>query len=114
MLPVIINAVPQTLLAVCWGLRMKIFVNPKIKRLFGGILLCVLFFTLIAVLLMVFEVRNAAAYTIACFLLMSAAILALLFGYFREQHRSQNIYPAIRISRLNVTMKANYTDYFMK
>ena len=66
---------------------MKIFVNRKIKWLFGGILLCVLFFTLIAALLMVFEVRNAAVYTIACFLLMSAAILALLFGYFREQHK---------------------------
>ena len=66
---------------------MKIFVNRKIKWLFGGTLMCVLFFTLIAVLLMVFEVRNAVAYTIACFLLMSAAILALLFGYFREQHK---------------------------
>ena len=66
---------------------MKILVNRKIKWLFGGILLCVLFFTLIAALLMVFEVRNAAVYTIACFLLMSAAILALLFGYFRQQHK---------------------------
>ena len=66
---------------------MKILVNRKIKWLFGGILLCVLFFTLIAVLLMEFEVRNASVYTIACFLLMSAAILALLFGYFREQHK---------------------------
>ena len=65
---------------------MKIFVNRKIKRLFGGILLCVLFFTLTTVLLMEFEVRNAAVYTIACFLLMSAAILALLFRYFRQQH----------------------------
>ena len=66
---------------------MKIFVNRKIKWLFSGILLCVLFFTLIAVLLMEFEVRNAAAYTIACFLLMSATILALLFGYFKEQYK---------------------------
>ena len=66
---------------------MKIFVNQKIKRLFVGILLCVLFFTLTAVLLLVFEVRNAAVYIIACFLLMSAVILALLFGYFREQHK---------------------------
>ena len=66
---------------------MKIFVNQKIKRLFVGILLCVLFFTLTAVLLIVLEVRNAAVYTIACFLLMSAAILALLFEYFREQHK---------------------------
>ncbi len=66
---------------------MKIFVNRKIKRLFGGILLCMLFFTLIAVLLMEFEVRNAAAYIITCFLLMSAVILALLFGYFSKQHK---------------------------
>ncbi len=66
---------------------MKIFVNRKIKWLFGGILLCVLFFTLIAILFMELEVRNASVYTIACFLLMSAAILALLFGYFREQHK---------------------------
>ena len=66
---------------------MKIFVNRKIKRLFHGILLCVLFFTLIAVLLMEFEVRNAAVYTIVCFLLMSAAILVICYGYFREQHK---------------------------
>ena len=66
---------------------MKIFVNRKIKRLFRGILLCVLFFTFISVLLMEFEVRNAAVYTIACFLLMSAAILVICYGYFREQHK---------------------------
>jgi len=66
---------------------MKIFVNRKIKRLFGGILLCILFFTLIAVLFMELEVSNAAIYTTACFLLMSAAILALLSGYFRQQHK---------------------------
>ena len=66
---------------------MKIFVNRKIKRLFSGILLCVLFFAFISVLLMEFEVRNAAVYTIVCFLLMSAAILAICYGYFREQHK---------------------------
>ena len=66
---------------------MKIFVNRKIKRLFSGILLCVLFFTFISVLLMEFEVRNAAVYTIVCFLLMSAAILVICYWYFREQHK---------------------------
>lgn len=66
---------------------MKIFVNRKIKRLFSGILLCVLFFTFISVLLMEFEVRNAAVYTTVCFLLMSAAILVICYGYFREQHK---------------------------
>lgn len=66
---------------------MKILADRKIKRLFGGILLCILFFTLIAVLLMGVEVRNAAVYTIVCFLLMGTAMLALLLGYFREQHK---------------------------
>ncbi|GFH92554.1 sensor histidine kinase ResE [Lachnospiraceae bacterium] len=66
---------------------MKIFVNRKIKRLFSGILLCVLFFAFISVLLMGVEVRNAAVYTIVCFLLMSAAILVICYGYFREQHK---------------------------
>ena len=41
----------------------------------------------LAVLLMGFEVRNAAVYTIVCFLLMSAAILVICYGYFREQHK---------------------------
>lgn len=36
---------------------------------------------------MEFEVRNAAVYTIVCFLLMSAAILVICYGYFREQHK---------------------------
>ncbi len=58
---------------------MKIFVNRKIKRLFSGILLCALFFTFVSVLLMEFEVRNAAVYTIVCFLLMSAAILVICY-----------------------------------
>ncbi|MDE7254536.1 MAG: HAMP domain-containing histidine kinase [Acetatifactor sp.] len=66
---------------------MKILVNRKIKLLFGSILLCILAFTLIAALLTGFEVRNAAVYTMICFLLMSVAILALCYGYFREQHK---------------------------
>lgn len=66
---------------------MKIFVNRKIKWLFGGILLCALFFALTAALLTGFEVRNAAVYTTVCFLLMGAVILALLFGYFSMQHK---------------------------
>lgn len=66
---------------------MKIFVNRKIRQLFGGILLCMLFFTLTAVLLMWAENENAAVYITVCFLLMSAAILALCYGYFSKQHR---------------------------
>ena len=56
---------------------MKIFVNRKIKLLFGSILLCICFFMLASALLIGFGVRNAAAFMMICFLLMSAAILAL-------------------------------------
>lgn len=66
---------------------MKIFVNRKIKWLFSGILLCVLFFALTAALLMGLKVRYAPVYTIACFWLMGTVILALLLGYFWEQHK---------------------------
>ena len=66
---------------------MKIFANRKIKRLFGSILSCICFFTLAAAFLMGLGVRNAAAFMMICFLLMSASILALLSGYFREQHK---------------------------
>lgn len=66
---------------------MKIFVNRKIKLLFERILLCIIVFTLIAALLAGFEVRNAALYTIICAMVMSAAILALCYGYFKEQHK---------------------------
>ena len=66
---------------------MKIFANRKIKLLFGSILFCICFFMLDSALLIGFGVRNAAVFMMICFLLMSAAILALLFGYFREQHQ---------------------------
>ena len=66
---------------------MKIFANQIIKLLFGSILLCVCFFMLTSALLIGFGVGNAAAFTMICFLLMSAAILALLFAYFSEQHQ---------------------------
>ena len=66
---------------------MKIFANRKIKLLFGSILFCICFFMLDSALLIGFGVRNAAVFMMICFLLMSAAILALLFGYFREHHQ---------------------------
>ncbi|RKJ03701.1 sensor histidine kinase [bacterium D16-54] len=66
---------------------MKIFVNKKIKNLFISILLCVLAFTLISMLLAGSKVGNAAYYIIICSLCMTAAILVLCYGYFREQHK---------------------------
>lgn len=65
---------------------MKIFANQKIKLLFGGILSCVIVFTLISFLLAGFEVRNAALYIIICNLCMGAAILIFCYRYFKEQH----------------------------
>mgnify|MGYP001027424777 CR=1 FL=1 len=66
---------------------MKIFANQKIKQLFGSVLLCIFAFTLIAVFLIGFKVDHAAVYTMICFWVMSAGILALCYGYFREQHK---------------------------
>ncbi len=66
---------------------MKILANRKIRSLFYSILLCILAFALTAALLTGFEARNAAIYTAISFLLMSAAILMLCYGYFREQHK---------------------------
>ncbi|MCM1266618.1 MAG: HAMP domain-containing histidine kinase [Bacteroidales bacterium] len=66
---------------------MRVFANRNIKRLFAGILLCVLGYTGIAMLPAVFGVKHKEVYIIFCFWLMSAAVLALLFRYFRKQHR---------------------------
>lgn len=66
---------------------MKIFANQKIKQLFGNILLCIFAFTLIVVFLIGFKASNAPVYSIICFWVMSASILALCYGYFREQHK---------------------------
>lgn len=66
---------------------MKIFANRKIGFLFAGIFLCAIVFTLISVLLAVFEVKNAAYCIIVCGLCMVAAILLFCFMYFIEQHK---------------------------
>lgn len=66
---------------------MKLFANRKIKMLFVQILLCILVFTLLAALLTGFGVGNTEVYIIYCFLLMSVAILAFCYRYFREQHK---------------------------
>lgn len=65
---------------------MKIFTNRKISCLFVGILLCAIVFTLISVLLAVFEVKNAPYYIILCGLCMAAVILLFCYMYFKEQH----------------------------
>lgn len=66
---------------------MKIFVNPKIKSLFIGILSCILVFILISTSLVSLKIRNAAYYTILLGACMGIVILLLCYGYFREQHK---------------------------
>lgn len=65
---------------------MKIFANRKIKLLFGGILSCMFAFTIISILLMIFEIKNEAPGIMICFLCMSAVIWILCYRYFKEQH----------------------------
>lgn len=66
---------------------MKIFVNRKIKILFGSILSCAIGFTLISVPMAVLEMKNAAYYIFICSLCMVGVILLLCYGYFEEQHK---------------------------
>ena len=66
---------------------MKIFTNRKIKSLFAAILLWIFAFALICALLMIFEVKNAAAYIFVAALAAFAAALTELYRYFREQNR---------------------------
>lgn len=66
---------------------MKIFANRKIRFLFVGILLCAIVFTLISVLLVASEVKNAAYYIIVCGLCMVAVILLFCYVYFKGQHK---------------------------
>lgn len=66
---------------------MKIFANRKIRLFFVGILLCAIAFTLISVLLIAFEVKNAAHYILVCGLCMAAIIMLLSYVYFKGQHK---------------------------
>ena len=66
---------------------MKIFTNRKIKSLFCAILFCVLVFTLVSILLMIFEVENASVYIFIAAISVFAAVLINLYRYFREQNK---------------------------
>lgn len=90
---------------------MKILANRKISFLFGGILLCAIAFTLISMLLAVFEVKNAAYYIIVCGLCMVAVILLFCYVYFEEQHKIM-VNAAAQITEYisgntNVTIECN-------
>ncbi len=66
---------------------MKIFVNQNIKLLFRNIVFSILIFTIISALFLKFNAKNASLYIIIFALCMSAVILLLCYGYFKEQHR---------------------------
>lgn len=67
--------------------QMKLFVNRKIKILFGSIVSCAVGFALISALMALFEMQHASWYILICGLCMAAAILLLCYGYFREQYK---------------------------
>ena len=66
---------------------MKILNNRKIKALFSVIAVCALVFVIISVLLMIFKVKNAAAYIFVCGVGLFLAILTALYRYFAEQNK---------------------------
>lgn len=65
---------------------MRIFANWRIRVLFKRIILSMLSFTLISVLLIIFQVKNAAVLIIICALGMSVIILNSCYRYFVKQH----------------------------
>lgn len=66
---------------------MKILTNRKIKWLFNEILLCIFIFTLCSMVFLGFGTKNAALYIWCCSLCMAAAIMAVCYGYFKEQNK---------------------------
>ncbi len=66
---------------------MKILTNKKIKSLFCAVWVCILIFTLISALFMIFEVKNAAIYIFVCALSLFLAIWINLYRYFSEQNK---------------------------
>lgn len=66
---------------------MKIFTNKKIKSIFCVIAVCMLMFTLISALLIIFEVKNAAIYILVCAVSLFFVILTVLYRYFLMQNK---------------------------
>jgi len=65
---------------------MRIFSNKKIKSLFCKILICIWIFTLLSVAFLFFEISKAAFYILVCALVMCMIIMAVCYGYFREEN----------------------------
>ncbi len=66
---------------------MKMLTNKKIKSLFCVIAVCVLIFALIYVLLMIFELKNAAVYVFVSAMGLFFTIFIDLYRYFIEQNK---------------------------
>lgn len=66
---------------------MKIFVNKNINRLFGQALLLIAAFFVLSAAAAAFDIPNAAACVSFLALCMAAAILTVMYLYFRRQNR---------------------------
>lgn len=64
---------------------MRILANKEIKFLFCKILISVLIFTLLSAAFLFSGISNASFYILLCALVMCMVILAVCYGYFREQ-----------------------------
>lgn len=65
---------------------MKILVDRKIKALFHKIVLCMLSFLAVSVLILMLAFQNAAVYILLCALFLCIAIMAVGYGYLKEQN----------------------------
>ena len=65
---------------------MKILANKKIKELFHKIVVCILIFTLMAVLIIFFGEGSTDLVIVPCMAGMGAVILIFCYGYFKEQN----------------------------
>ncbi len=64
----------------------RIMANRRIKRLFCGMIACMVFFTAVSVLFMYLRVGAEALPILFFFICMSGGLLFLCYRYFQEQH----------------------------
>lgn len=65
---------------------MKILINKRIKTLFCKMAMCIMIFTLVAVLLAIFKVEPVLLFVFMCMISMGVSIIIFCYDYFKEQN----------------------------
>lgn len=65
---------------------MKILVDRRIRTFFYNIVVCIVAYTVLSMLLLVFEPENVVIYLLLCSLGMCITILGICYGYFKKQN----------------------------